>query len=167
MNNTNSRTKKLVVSAIIAALYAVLTLWLAPISYGPIQSRLSEVMVLLAFIDPFYIWGLTLGCFIANGLGPDAVSNIIYGVPATFISVVCVALTGKYLRNTKWGVFLASLWPVLFNGVIIGYMLNKLFNSPLVLTMVQVGAGEFFAVSIVGIIVYKYIFIKLKDRKVI
>ena len=46
-------------------------------------------------------------------------------------------------------------------------MLYKLSNLPLVLTMVQVGAGEFFAVSIVGIIVYKYIFVKLKDRKVI
>lgn len=167
MHNINSKTRKLIISAVIAAIYAALTLWLAPISYGPVQSRLSEVMVLLAFIDPFYIWGLTVGCLIANGLGPDAVSNIIYGVPATFISVVCIAYMGKYFRNTKWGVYVASLFPVVFNGVIIGWMLNKLFNAPLILTMVQVGIGEFFAVSIVGIVVYKLVFLKLSSKKVI
>ncbi|MGL5766653.1 MAG: QueT transporter family protein [Sarcina sp.] len=163
----NTKTKKIVVSALIAAIYAALTLWLAPISYGPIQTRLSEVMVLLAFIDPFYIWGLTLGCFIANGLGPDAVMNIIYGVPATFISVVCVAYTGKLFKQSNWSVFIASLWPVLFNGLIIGYMLNKLFNVPMILTMLQVGIGEFFAVSVVGIIVYFLAFKKLKRMEVI
>ncbi|MGL5617261.1 MAG: QueT transporter family protein [Sarcina sp.] len=165
--NINNKTRKLIISAVIAAIYAVLTLWLAPISYGNIQCRLSEVMVLLAFIDPFYIWGLTLGCFIANALGPDAVMNIIYGVPATFISVVFVAYTGKYLRNTKWGIFLASLWPVLFNGLLIGYMLSKLLHLPLIITGGQVAIGEFFAVSVAGIIVYKLVFEKLKNKKVI
>lgn len=165
--NKSNRTRKLVVSALIAAIYAALTLWLAPISYGSIQCRLSEVMVLLAFIDPFYIWGLTLGCFIANGLGPDAVANIIFGVPATFISVVLVAYTGKLFKDKKYSIYIASLWPVLFNGLIIGFMLYKLFNLPLALTMLQVGLGEFFAVSIAGIIVYKLVFVKLKKMNVI
>lgn len=164
--NINKKTKKLVISAIVAAIYAALTLGLAPISYGPIQLRVSEVMVLLAFIDPFYIWGLTLGCFIANGLGPDSLMNIIYGVPATFISVVFVAYTGKYIKN-KFSIFIASLWPVLFNGLIIGYMLNKVLGLPLVLTMLEVGIGEFLAVSILGVIVYKLVFTKLQKRNVI
>ena len=34
-------------SAIVAALYAVLTWVLAPISYGPIQFRIAEILVLL------------------------------------------------------------------------------------------------------------------------
>ncbi|WP_297519256.1 QueT transporter family protein [uncultured Clostridium sp.] len=165
--NRNNKTRKLIVSALVAAIYAALTLWLAPISYGSIQCRLSEVMVLLAFIDPFYIWGLTVGCLIANGLGPDAVSNIIFGVPATFISVVFVAYTGKWFRHKKWAIYVASLWPVLFNGLIIGYMLKLLFELPLGLTMLQVGIGEFVAVSIAGIIVYKLVFVKLKKMDII
>lgn len=165
--NINNKTRKLVISAVIAALYAMLTLWLAPISYGNIQCRLSEVMVLLAFIDPFYIWGLTLGCFIANALGPDAFLNIIFGVPATFISVIFVAYTGKYFKDTKWGIYVAALWPVLFNGLIIGYMLYKILNIPLILTMVQVGVGEFFAVAVAGIIVYKLVFTGLKRKNII
>lgn len=164
--NTKSKTRKLVVSALIAAIYAALTLWLAPISYGPIQCRLSEVMVLLAFIDPFYIWGLTLGCFLANAFGPDAVANIIFGVPATFISVIFIAYTGKWFKS-RYSIVIASLWPVIFNGAIIGYMLYKLSNLPLILTMIQVGVGEFFATSIAGIIVYNLVFKKLKKRNVI
>ena len=73
----NTLTKRLVKTAIIAALYAILTIILAPISYGPIQFRLSEVMVLLAFFDPFYIGGLTLGCLLSNILGCYGVMDII------------------------------------------------------------------------------------------
>ncbi|WP_162266668.1 QueT transporter family protein, partial [Clostridium botulinum] len=55
---SNKTTKRLVRTALIAAIYAALTLALAPISYGNIQFRISEMMVLLAFVDPFYIGGL-------------------------------------------------------------------------------------------------------------
>ena len=79
----NNTTKRLVRTAIIAALYAVITLVLAPISYGNIQFRVSEIMVLLAFFDPFYIGGLTLGCFIANMLGPNGLPDMIFGTFAT------------------------------------------------------------------------------------
>ncbi|MEG0134337.1 MAG: QueT transporter family protein, partial [Clostridium sp.] len=67
-------TKKLVTTALVAAIYAVLTLVLGAISYGPIQFRIAELMVLLPFIKKDYIWGLTIGCFLANIIGP-------YGVP--------------------------------------------------------------------------------------
>jgi uncharacterized membrane protein len=39
------KTRRIVFSALIAALYAALTYFLAPISYGPIQFRVSEIMV--------------------------------------------------------------------------------------------------------------------------
>ena len=45
-------TRSLCVSAVIAALYAAMTLLLAPISYGPIQLRLSEAMTLLPILLP-------------------------------------------------------------------------------------------------------------------
>ncbi len=35
-------TKRIVVTGVIAAIYTVLTLILAPISFGPVQFRLSE-----------------------------------------------------------------------------------------------------------------------------
>ncbi|EPZ59440.1 queT transporter family protein [[Clostridium] sordellii ATCC 9714] len=65
-----NKTKKLVMTSLVAAIYAVLTLVLGAISYGPIQFRIAEIMVLLAFIKKDYIWGLTIGCFLANVIGP-------------------------------------------------------------------------------------------------
>ena len=45
-------TRSLCLSAIIAALYAALTLLLAPISYGPVQLRLSEAFTVLPMVLP-------------------------------------------------------------------------------------------------------------------
>ena len=150
MNNNNT-VKRLVKTAIIAALYAVITLVLAPISYGPIQFRVSEIMVLLAFFDPFYIVGLTLGCFIANVLGPNGLADIIFGTLATFISVYAVSITERFVKSKKTSLIIASLWPTIFNGVIVGWMLNYIYQFPLVLSIWEVAIGEFVVVTIVGV----------------
>jgi len=156
VNNTKT-VKRLVRTAIIAALYAAITLALAPISYGPVQFRMSEIMVLLAFFDPFYIGGLTLGCFIANILGPNGVPDVIFGTLATFISVYAISLTGKFVKNNKASIIIASLWPTIFNGVIVGWMLNYLYQLPLILSIGEVAIGEFVVVTIVGVPVIKLI----------
>lgn len=161
MKNSNT-TKRLVRTAIIAAIYAVLTLILAPISYGNIQFRISEIMVLLAFVDPFYIGGLTLGCFIANILGPNGISDIVLGTLATFISVTAISFTSKYVKNSKKALIISSMWPTIFNALIIGWMLNYLFDIPLLLSIAQVGIGEFVVVTLVGVPIFKFIENKYK-----
>ena len=154
----NKKTvNRLVRTAIIATLYAVITLVLAPISYGAIQCRVSEIMVLLAFFDPFYIGGLTLGCFIANILGPNGFMDAIVGTLATFISVYAISLTGKYIKSNKIALVVASLWPTIFNGIIIGWMLNVLYELPLVLSAAEVAIGEFVVVTMVGVPIIKFI----------
>lgn len=153
----DNTTKRLVRTAIIAALYAVITLALAPISYGNLQFRVSEIMVLLAFFDPFYIGGLTLGCFIANILGPNGLPDIIFGTLATFISVYAISITGKHIKNNTLALFVASLWPTIFNGIIVGWELSYVAKLPLLLTMAQVAIGEFVVVTIIGVPVIKLI----------
>ncbi len=150
------KTKRIVRTAVIAALYALLTVALAPISYGNFQFRVSEILVLLAYFDPFYIGGLTLGCFIANLLGPNGAMDVIFGTLATFISVGAISLTAKYIKN-KASLFIASLWPTIFNGIIIGWMLNVTVGAPLWLTMGEVALGEFVVITIVGIPIFKMI----------
>ena len=59
------KTEKIVIIAVVAALYAALTLALSPISFGPIQFRVSEVMTLLPLFGKGYIISLTIGCFLA------------------------------------------------------------------------------------------------------
>lgn len=147
--------KKLVTTALIASLYAVLTLALAPISYGAVQFRLSEIMVLLPFIKKDYIWGLTIGCLLANIIGPYGLPDIIFGTTATFLSVYLVYLTSKFMNGKKYSLLIASFWPTIINALIIGFMLNKFCALPMVLSMLQVGFGEFVVITIVGVPVYK------------
>lgn len=144
-------SNKLVKTAVVAALYTVLTVALAPISYGIIQFRISEVMVLLAFFNPIYIGGLTLGCLISNIFGGNGPLDIIFGTFATFISVVSISLTAKVLKTNKISLIIASLWPVIFNGIIIGWMLNVISGAPLLLTMVEIALSEFIIVSVIGV----------------
>lgn len=157
-------TRKLVKTAVVAAIYTILTVILAPISYGPVQFRISEVLVLLAAIDSIYIVGLTVGCLVANIFGGFGPMDIVFGTVATFLSVTGVYLTGKYIRNKKVSLVLASLWPTIFNGLIIGWMLNIVAGLPMVLSMIQVGIGEFVVVTLVGVPVFKLIENKYKDR---
>ncbi|MDU7968069.1 MAG: QueT transporter family protein, partial [Paeniclostridium sordellii] len=149
-----NKTKKLVMTSLVAAIYAVLTLVLGAISYGPIQFRIAEIMVLLAFIKKDYIWGLTIGCFLANVIGPYGAPDIIFGTTATFLSVYAIYLTGKVMKGKKYAILIASIWPTLINAIIIGFMLNIFVGMPLILSMIQVGFGEFVVISIIGVPLY-------------
>ena len=60
--NTKTFTKV----AMIAAVYTVVSLVLAPISYGNIQVRIAEALTLLPLIYEPGIWGVTLGCFLTT-----------------------------------------------------------------------------------------------------
>ncbi|MRZ79601.1 QueT transporter family protein [Paeniclostridium sordellii] len=162
-----NKTKKLVMTSLVAAIYAVLTLVLGAISYGPIQFRIAEIMVLLTFIKKDYIWGLTIGCFLANVIGPYGAPDIIFGTTATFLSVYAIYLTGKAMKGKKYAILIASIWPTLINAVIIGFMLNIFVGMPLILSMIQVGFGEFVVITIIGVPVYKIIgkkYIKLLEN---
>ena len=162
-----NKTKKLVMTSLVAAIYAVLTLVLGAISYGPIQFRIAEIIVLLAFIKKDYIWGLTIGCFLANVIGPYGAPDIIFGTTATFLSVYAIYLTGKVMKGKKYAILIASIWPTLINAIIIGFMLNIFVGMPLILSMIQVGFGEFVVISIIGVPLYKIIgkkYIKLLEN---
>lgn len=145
----NLSLKKIVLIGITAALYAVLTVFLAPISYGPIQFRLSEVLNLLAFVNPIFAPGIVLGCFIANLFSPLGLIDVVFGTAATLLSVIMIVKTKK--------LFIASLWPVIFNGIIIGIELQYAFGVPFLIGAFQVALGEFVVVSLIGTIIFSKI----------
>ncbi len=133
-------TRSLCVSAVIAALYAALTILLAPLSYGAIQLRVSEAMTLLPMVLPQAIPGLFVGCLIAN-LYTGMLTDIIFGSLATLIAAV-----GTYLLRKK--PILAAACPVVANGVIVGLVLALTGNYPIAATMAYVALGEVGAVLI-------------------
>ena len=105
--------KYLTRAAIVAALYAALTLALAPVSFGMVQFRVSEALTALPLIMPEAVPGLAMGCLIANLLGGATPMDVVFGALATLIA----ALVTRRLRNKP---ALALAAPVIFNGIIVG-----------------------------------------------
>lgn len=139
----------LVKTAIVAALYGVITWSISFLSFGPIQLRITEVMVLLAFIDSAYIPGLILGCVIANLFSPFGIVDVIIGSAASFIGIYAVSKT----KN----LFLATLWPAIANGLIIGAELYYIAKIPFFIAAGEVALGEFLVVTCMGYPLFKYI----------
>lgn len=104
-------TRDLSLAAIIAAVYAVLTLILPIPAFTGIQVRLSEALTVLPFLFPATAPGLVIGCFIANLFSPYSL-DVIFGTAATLIACILT----RHMPNR----YLAPLPPVLCNAVIVG-----------------------------------------------
>lgn len=127
----------------IAAIYSALTILLAPISYGPVQFRVSEALTLLPFYMPESIPGLFIGCVFSNFWGGYGLPDMVFGGLATLIAAI--------LTRKSQNIYLAALWPVVSNMIIIGVMLHVLIGVPLIATCIYVGLGEAGACYIIGV----------------
>ena len=134
--------KKVIRLSCVASLYVALTLALSWISYGSIQFRVAEVLVLLCFFRKDYGFALILGCAIANGFSTLGMIDVVFGTLATLIAVIGV----MYSKN----LIVASIFPVISNAIIVGLELTYVFNTPLWFNMFSVGVGElvFMAVGV-------------------
>ena len=156
--------QRLVRCAVIAAVYVVLCLVLAPFSYGAIQVRIAEALCLLPVFGAEYIIGVTLGCFLANLFG-STIIDVIFGTLATLLA----CLVTYRLRNLRIKdlAIPASLPPVLFNAVIVGIEITVFFtdysamSAPLWLLCltngITVGIGELVSCTVLGVALVKLI----------
>lgn len=108
----NSSVRNMAFAAVIAAVYAVLTVALPVPQYGGIQVRFAEALTILPFFFPAATPGLFVGCIIANMFSPFPL-DILFGSLATL-----VACMWTQRMPNRW---LAPLPPVLCNAVIIGF----------------------------------------------
>lgn len=145
--------------AMIAAIYTALCFvpGLSLIAFGQIQVRIAEALTLLPLIDKRSIWGVTLGCFIANilgvmfGLNPTGIIDSIVGTSATFLAAVC---TYRFRNIKTFGIpLLSCLMPVIFNFFFVGCELAFLFMPDNILlgTLINgtyVAVGELIAVTV-------------------
>ncbi len=140
-----TKTRKITRLAIIAGLYAALTIVFSFISYGEKQVRLSEMLIILCFFSKDYILSLTFGCLIANVFSPFGIADCIFGTLATFLSAIFIYISRRYF---KFGLFASCLWPVLFNGIIVGIEIAVLSDVSIGLSILYVLAGELIAMMI-------------------
>ena len=152
MEKNKVNVKFLVITAMVASVYMVMTLAIAPLSFGLVQVRFSEMLMLLAFFDQKYAPGLILGCFLANCFSPFGIMDVAFGTG-------CTAAAMFFMTRFAKSLFGASLW-VVFCNAFIGIELY-LFGSPLWLSMAMVALGEFLSVSVCGVTLMKMI---MKNR---
>lgn len=161
MNMKNLSVRRLVRCAVIAAVYVVVCLVLAPFSYGAVQVRVAEALCLLPVFGAEYIVGVTLGCFLANLLGSTVV-DVVFGTLATLLA--CLVTYKLRDIRVKGLAIPASLPPVGFNMIIVGAFEITFFFSDgaptamlAVFNAVTVGIGELISCTILGVALVKLI----------
>ena len=146
-------TRDLTFAAILAAVYAALTVALPIPQYAGIQCRLSEALTVLPFFFPAATPGLVVGCFIANLFSPYSL-DMVFGTAATLLAcLITQRMPGKWL---------APLPPVLCNAVIVGAELawyqtgfTAAFWPAYAFNAFTVGVGELLACYILGTLIIR------------
>ena len=148
--------RKITLSAVIAALYAALTLLLAPISFGPVQCRVAECLCILPLFTPYAIPGLFLGCLISNIIGSMGMFDIVFGSLTTLVAAI---LTYKLKKN----IYISLIPPVILNAIVVGGYLSFIMSESgfslagFAVFALQVGLGQLVSCFGLGLILLFYL----------
>lgn len=143
----NKNIRGLTKAAVIAAVYAVLTLLSSAfgLAYSGVQFRISEALCILPLFTSAAVPGLTAGCVIANVFSTVNPLDTVIGSAATLLA----ALLTRACRNVRIGAIPvpSMLFPVLFNALFVGAEIaffsgEDAFWSVFALNALSVGAGE-------------------------
>ena len=145
--NNNRKIKLLTTSAMISAVYLVLTMIFYITSFLPYQKRFAEALAVLPYFTPLAIPGLFVGCLVANIIGGNGIWDVVIGSLATLIAAF---LTYKISYDKPKRKLLAPLPPVIINAVIVGTMLSYLGKVQLLMTILSVGLGQIVACYLIG-----------------
>ena len=126
--------KKISFTAIMASVYVLMTL-VNPISYGPIQFRISECLCILPFFNKKYRLPIYIGVLIANMMSPLGLIDIVVGLACAFVSYETI------MRFTKNIYILCSTYSIVC-GLLVGAELLYVYNSPFVLSLLSITASQ-------------------------
>lgn len=132
-----------------AALYFIITFFLAPISFGPVQFRVAEALTVLPILFVETIPGLFVGVLLSNIVGGLGIYDIVGG---SFVTLIA-AITTYYLRKNIG----AYLSPILFNAFLISLYLHILFEIPYWLTVLSIGISQSLVIFGLGYPLIKYL----------
>ena len=138
----------IVQAAAIAAIYVVLLLVFAPISFGEVQIRFAEALTVLPYFTPAAIPGLFVGCLLGNFLGGAILPDIIFGSLTTLVA----AFVSYRLRKRK---YLVVLPPIIGNALVMPFVLYYGYgtNLPIPFMMLTVDDGEIISCGVIGTVI--------------
>lgn len=130
------KTKTIVYAGMAAAAYFVLTLAVAPISYGPIQFRVSEVLKPLALYNPAFSIAFLIGNAMANLVSPFGPWDYVV-MP---IVDCCSALLCWRLR--RWPLLALMVQAMLISAGVAFFPLGMVLHVPFLPTFASVLFSE-------------------------
>ena len=152
------KTKEISLIAVIAALYAAMVIVLAPISFGPVQLRLADVLIPLAAILGLpAVYGVTLGAFVANAYWFMSPIDVVFGALANLVA-------GYIIYRYKDNLVPASAIASVVIGIMVGGYLWMLFPPPSILGLqlpawlgmiISVSLSSLVAVAFLGVALVK------------
>lgn len=105
--------KRVSLAAVSASLYAVLSIMLAPISFGPIQLRVADALLPLAALFGWpLVFGVTLGCLVGNAVGGAIAFGTISPFDITFgpaANLIAASLIFYFRKRRLVGCVLGSI----------------------------------------------------------
>ena len=131
---TDKRISFLTQGATIAAIYVVLTMVLAPISYGALQIRISEALTILPYFTPAAIPGLFIGCIIANFNSPLGMMDVVFG---SFASLVAAIITSR-IKDKRW----VPVPSIIANAIIVPFVLKYTLGIPYFINVIWIAMGQ-------------------------
>lgn len=148
--------KRLTRQAVVAAIYVVLTIALAPFGYGPIQFRLSEILAILPFFNKEYILAITVGCFLSNLASTVGSIDLVVG---TFQTFICA-----YIMSKMKNLYLACIMPIL-GMILIALEIYFMMPNPtgFFIILAELMCSEFIVIYIIGLPIF---YILNKNEKV-
>lgn len=153
--SSQTRLRYLTRAGIIGALYAVLTVALAPISYGVYQVRVAEALTVLPLFAASAVPGLYVGCLVANIVGGMGWQDILFGALLTLVAAAVTGWIGAAYRtgtlSWKLALLLGPLPPVLFNAFGVSAYLAPILEMDYWFCVQMIGLGELVACYGLGI----------------
>lgn len=153
-------------ASLIAAIYIVLVLIqvlpfpMATLTFGPVQLRLAEGLVLLPLVEAAAIPGVFVGCLISNLiLASYSGFGLIDIFGGSLVTLIAAILTSKMKNKIT-----AMIPPVVLNGLIVSIWVSYFTRIPYLYTVIGISVGELISVGIFGSL-FLYVYEKATSFK--
>lgn len=152
--------RQIAIAGIIAATYFLITVTpgINAISYGLVQFRIAEALTVLPFIYPGAIFGVFVGCLLANIFGPVGLQDIVFGSLLSLLAAYLTYLTGRINKP-----LLAPVPPVFINAFGVSAYLHLFFGEPYWVFVISIAFGQAVVCYLLGYPLLKYLL--KRDRR--
>lgn len=128
-----TNTQVIIFNGLLAALYVVLTVAVAPIAQGPIQFRISESLNHIVVFNKKLLWGVFGGVVMFNLLfSSGGLLDVLFGGGQTLIALLLTAASEKWIKDAKkrmiFNTFIFSLSMILI-AIMICILSNQAIGS--------------------------------------